>query len=472
MRPFVRSSVPAPSGAGSPPPRGPLLLALGLATLIASAAPAAAQSSGSATPVAEPAAARPNAGSVGAEGTETVQLAVLACPSGDTDRADCEDLAGVTLGVAVDGTDLAEGPLTTRMGSIGTNTAAFQARRGAEIWVSVLDGIPEGYVFPEGSRTVLVADLPEAGCGGEAVCRELTLQLLPDPLAPPAAGTPPGAGLATVHAVVRACEPDDAVIDDCEDLAGVTLGVALDGVDLPDGPVTTELGGLGTNTATFRAPGDALVEVVVLDGVPDGYDFAPGTFRSVVFTLPEEGCGGESTCRELTIVLTPEPRAPVPDPNRAPIIDAAASFAFVADDWSGAFEEVDAEVYRRDAVAIYGAASETPSATLTFSLDAGGDGQTALTLTGLDDELAGPTPLAIWVNGELVHDGDLGFYDWDPSANEVAWQRSTLYFPSDLLRAGNNTITVENLADSAAVGEPPYLLLSEAFVAVDVGGVG
>lgn len=338
MRPTTRPFGPVPPGAGSTPTRGALLLALGLATLLfLVAAPAAAQSSESATPVVGPAATRPNAESLGAEGTETVQVVVRACPSGNTDLAECEDLAGVTLGVQVDGTDLAEGPPTTEPGGLGTNTAAFQVRRGAELWVSVLDGIPDGYVFPEGSRTVLVADLPEAGCGGESVCRSLTLQLLPDPLAPaPAPETTPTDGSETIRAVVRVCEPDDETVDDCEDLADVTLGVTIDGVELTDGPITTEPGGIGTNAATFRAPADALVEVVVRDGVPDGYVFAPGTFRAVPFTLPEEGCGGEATCRGLTIFLTSEPLPPAPDPDRAPIIDAEASFAFVAGDWSGA----------------------------------------------------------------------------------------------------------------------------------------
>lgn len=276
----------------------------------------------------------------------------------------------------------------------------------------------------------------------------------------------------TVLAVVRACEADDASIDDCEDLAGVTLGVSIDGVELADGPITTEMGGIGTNVAIFSSPRRALVEVTLRDGIPDGFVFAPGTFRAVVFNLPQVGCGGESTCRELTIYLRPAPLAPVPDPVRAPIMESEASFAFGADDWTGAFAALDAEVYQRDAVAIYGAASDYARATLTFDLDAAGDGQTALTLTGVDDELPGPNRTSVSVNGAIVQEGDLGFYDWDPDADEVAWNRSTLYFPSDLLQPGENRITVENLTDSAAVGEPPYLLLSEAFVDVDVDGVG
>jgi len=289
------------------------------------------------------------------------------------------------------------------------------------------------------------------------------------PSSPDAAGR---GSTETVLAVVRTCPREDINLRQCEDVAGVTLGVEVDGAALPDGPVTTEPGGIGLNAAPFQAPSDALLAVIVLDGVPDGYIFAAGTFRSIVSNLPSGGCGGEATCRYLTIVLTPEPLAPVPDPDQAPIIDSEVSFAFGADDWTGAFEEIDAKVYQRQAVAIYGAASPYPSATLSFELDAGGNGKTALTLTGIDDELPGPNPITITVNGEIVHDEELGFYDWNPEVDEVAWNRSTLYFDSNLLRPGENTITIENRSDAAAVGEPPYLLLLEAFVNVDVGGLG
>lgn len=287
---------------------------------------------------------------------------------------------------------------------------------------------------------------------------------------PPEAAANPS--LETVLAIVSACPRQDAPPQQCANLAGVTLGIEVDGAELAEGAVTTTPSELGFNVAPFQAPSDAFLDVAVLAGVPNGYVFADGTFRSAVSDLSVGGCGGEAICPYFILALVPDPSAPVPDPDRAPTIESAVSFAFAADDWRGAFAAIDAAVYQRNAVALYGAASGYSRATLTFDLDAAETGQTALTLTGLDDELPGSAEIVISVNGEIVDEGETAFTDWDPAAGEVAWHRWTLFFPSDLLQAGENTITVENLAVSANVGTPPYLLLSEAFVNVDIGDLG
>lgn len=302
----------------------------------------------------------------------------------------------------------------------------------------------------------------------------LALAGIPAETAPPPAGEAPAT--TGVVGVALACPSADADRDACEDLAGVTIAVEADGVPVAGSPFTSEMNSIGSNSIEFDAAPDATLTLTQVDGVPEGYAPAPGydPLTVNVADLEERGTGGESTSPYVDIINVPVvgDDAPLPVGTAPPQIDAEQRIAFAAIDWQGALSDLDDGIYGREAVAVYGAQSPYPAATLTFGLDEAGDGQTALTLTGLDDELPGPTPVAISVNGEVVYEGEAGFYDFDPAAPEVAWQRWTLYFPSNLLRPGENAIAVAQLAPSANVGEPPYVLLAEAFVAIDVSGVG
>lgn len=198
---------------------------------------------------------------------------------------------------------------------------------------------------------------------------------------------------------------------------------------------------------------------------------ADATGTSVSFTLGEGQTvlvlnavrGSES------VELETSPPTVGGDPSQ---IEAKRSFAFEADDWAGAYPNIITEVYQRQCVAVYGASSPNPSGTLTVNLGEARSGQSVLVLTGLDDELAGPKPIVVTVNGEVIYEGNSRFNDWDPAAAEVAWNRFNIFFPSQLLVAGENEIMVRNLAEGSEIGLPPYILLSEAFLFVDVAAVG
>ena len=198
---------------------------------------------------------------------------------------------------------------------------------------------------------------------------------------------------------------------------------------------------------------------------------ADATGASVSYTLEEgqtvlvlNGLGGSDSDEAET-----SPPTVGGDPSQ---IEAESSFAFEAADWAGAYPNIITEVYQRQCVAVYGASSPNPSGTLTVNLGEVRSGQSVLVLTGLDDELAGPKPIVVTVNGDVIYEGNSRFNDWDPAAAVVAWNRFNIFFPSELLVAGENEIVVSNLADGSAIGLPPYILLSEAFLFVDVAAVG
>jgi hypothetical protein len=57
-------------------------------------------------------------------------------------------------------------------------------------------------------------------------------------------------------------------------------------------------------------------------------------------------------------------------PTPVPIVPSTSAATFTAADWGGAFYRGDAQFYGRPWSAIYGAASEYPSARIRFRLDA------------------------------------------------------------------------------------------------------
>jgi hypothetical protein len=120
-------------------------------------------------------------------------------------------------------------------------------------------------------------------------------------------------------------------------------------------------------------------------------------------------------------------------------------------------------MYGRPWMALYGAQSAYPAATLVVRLESAPTGPAALTLTGLDDEWPALNPLTMTVNDQVVFSGPSPFANWDGSGNSaaVAWTPVTLAIPAELLHAGRNTITVANLTPSSAFNAPPYVLLAE-----------
>ena len=138
--------------------------------------------------------------------------------------------------------------------------------------------------------------------------------------------------------------------------------------------------------------------------------------------------------------------------------------SFTAESWVGGYYRGDSQAYGRPWVALYGALSDFPRATLAFTLDATPGRPATFSITGLDDEWEALNPIALEVNGERVYSGPSPFVNWDGVGNgaNAAWTTVPFTIPSGVLRAGANEIAVANLTPVASFNSPPYVLLADA----------
>ncbi len=141
---------------------------------------------------------------------------------------------------------------------------------------------------------------------------------------------------------------------------------------------------------------------------------------------------------------------PIAEDDAAPVVTGGTQ-TFPASQWSGDTTPVQASMYGRPAVAVYGG----ERATLTFRLDSVPAGGARLTFTGLDDEY-GPVQIAVDINGEAGITGQL-FRDWNGDWNAVTWSSAEIDVPADALREGTNTVTLTNLQQDAR----QYFLINE-----------
>jgi serine/threonine-protein kinase len=137
--------------------------------------------------------------------------------------------------------------------------------------------------------------------------------------------------------------------------------------------------------------------------------------------------------------------------------------------FQGGFRNGGGSIYRRrSATWIYGARTPYSTMAASFDLPSVPAGGAVLTITGLDSETAGKTPISLAVNGRELFRGPSPFADdtHDPDFQNAAapWSEQSWEVPADALRAGTNTITIRNLADSAEVGVPPFFMLDRAVV--------
>jgi hypothetical protein len=153
--------------------------------------------------------------------------------------------------------------------------------------------------------------------------------------------------------------------------------------------------------------------------------------------------------------------------------DIADQESFGADAWNGGYLRNDAVYYGRPWTSIYGAQSDYPAASLTITLADDPEEPVVLTFDGLDDETPGNNQVAVLVNGQEIFRGESWFPSWDGVGNgeNAAWTAVRLTIPPDILIAGDNVVTIRNLADGANFSSPPYVLLSVGTVASSESGI-
>lgn len=144
-----------------------------------------------------------------------------------------------------------------------------------------------------------------------------------------------------------------------------------------------------------------------------------------------------------------------------PSAAAPVSVGFGAFDWQGGYVG-DQSWYGRSWVAVYGARSAYPAATISFSLDEAPQGGAVLSIDGLDDESGAEIPISVAVNGVTIYSGSSPFQTWNAigQGENANWTTATFDVPAGVLVAGQNSIRVANLAPAANFGGAPYVLLS------------
>lgn len=215
-----------------------------------------------------------------------------------------------------------------------------------------------------------------------------------------------------------------------------------------------------SQSAATAAQADPTATPIVIELVPQ----TPADAGKV-----EAGADATATPRVILIATLPPTQEPATAPTEVP---ARFEVAFEADDWIGGFYQQDPalqDTYGRPWLAIYGAASDYPRATLAFELDEAPTTPVVMTLSGLDDELETLNRIAVDVNGARVYEGDSFFANWDMTTGDpTVWSQVRLTIAPELLRDDENAITLLNLEPEANVEGPPYILLGEGMIAADV----
>lgn len=201
------------------------------------------------------------------------------------------------------------------------------------------------------------------------------------------------------------------------------------------------------------------------NGVPSGpIVTGPILVPAGDYTL-EDRANGFST--EVTLepghILTPDATE---DRGTSAEEPGNATISFPGTSLTGAYIDLDTDVYGDEAGALYGANSTNATGTLTFDAPAPEvtTGAT-LTLLGLDDELPASAEISISVNDVEIYRGDSTFPAWDPNATGNQWGELALDIDPELLRETNNELVITNLSAGNEVGVPPWVMITRIGVA-------
>jgi hypothetical protein len=135
-------------------------------------------------------------------------------------------------------------------------------------------------------------------------------------------------------------------------------------------------------------------------------------------------------------------------------------------DWSGGFRNPGG--YRgRSATWIYGTSTQYSTMQAAFALGAQPAGEAILLIEGMDSEGGAKTPISITVNGREIYNGPNLLPDDEYPFQVGTWATAAWSFDAGLLRPGQNTITIRNLAPGA-FSLPPFFMLDYAVVRAPV----
>jgi hypothetical protein len=131
-------------------------------------------------------------------------------------------------------------------------------------------------------------------------------------------------------------------------------------------------------------------------------------------------------------------------------------------DWQGGYRRPGGQTYGgRTGTWIYGSSTEYSVMRARFPIAGTFAGTATLTVEGMDSEGRTKTPIQIAVNGVAIYDGPNPLPDDDLPLETGTWASQSWTFDAALLHAGQNEITISNLAEGA-FSRPPFFMLDYA----------
>ncbi len=171
---------------------------------------------------------------------------------------------------------------------------------------------------------------------------------------------------------------------------------------------------------------------------------------------------------------TPEPTAvptETPVPTTVPEQSQAVTMTFTASDWEDAYFQETGNMQPWSAVYAQGTGYE--QATLRFDVDGEPASENfTLSVDGMTSENWTALPIAIRINDVEVFSGNSPFPTWSGVDGEQPWATASVELPTSTLVRGENTITFINRNTTGNFSEPPYILLADATITVEVQADG
>ncbi len=181
------------------------------------------------------------------------------------------------------------------------------------------------------------------------------------------------------------------------------------------------------------------------------------------------------TAPDVTIQVLGQQQSPSPLSGSSlvnPRAGVVTTLTFAASSWHGGWLRNNNGFLGRPWVAIYGAQSDYPRASLVFTLDDVPAGDVRLTLVGICDETGTRDRIRVTVNGVAIYVGTAWFRSWDGEGNgaDAVWTTVLITLLADYFGPGTNRITVANLQNGDNFSSPPYVDLGAA--RLELPGVG
>jgi serine/threonine protein kinase len=147
------------------------------------------------------------------------------------------------------------------------------------------------------------------------------------------------------------------------------------------------------------------------------------------------------------------------------------TLSFAASDWQGAYFQETGNLQPWSAV--YAQSTTFGTATLRFTVDGEPATETFnLTVEGMTSENWTEMPISISVNGQEVYRENSPFPTWNGVDGQQPWATASFDLPTSVLQPGENTVTFTNLMVEGEFSRPPYILLADGTLTIEVRDSG